>query len=75
MHIEGGELDGNKASIRIANQTGQVLYSEEIPLAVMDTEVNQDFEFQLESILSGGLYTIMLIAGTTTIARKIIIQQ
>jgi hypothetical protein len=75
LHIEGGDLEGNQAYIRIANQTGQILYSEEIPLAVLDTQVNQDFEFQLGSLLSGGLYTLMLIVGNTTIARKIIIQQ
>ena len=73
LHVEGSNLTGNKAYIRIINHSGQVLYTREIPLVLMDTEVNQDFEFQLESFLSSGFYTIMLIVGNATIARKLLI--
>ena len=75
LHVEGGNLYGSKAHIRITNQSGQVQYTQELALAVMDTEVNQDFEIQLGSFLSSGFYTIMLIVGNTTVARKLIIQE
>ena len=75
LHVEGGNLSGSEAYLRISNQSGQVVYNRDLPLAVMDTEVNQDFEIQLGSLLPGGFYTIILIVGNTTIARKLIIQE
>jgi len=75
LHVEGGNLSGSEAYLRITNQSGQVVYNRDLPLAVMDTEVNQDFEIQLGSLLPGGFYTIILIVGNTTIARKLIIQK
>lgn len=75
LHVEGGEISGNKAYVRIVNHAGQVQYNEELNLTLMDNEVNQDFEIQLGSLLTSGFYTVMLIVGNSTVAQKLIIQE
>lgn len=71
LHIEYTSPIELPAYIRIADMSGQVIYTRE--LEVSDEIVNIDEDLLLSQMIQEGFYSIILIIGSQSIARKLII--
>jgi hypothetical protein len=71
LRIEYKNPDELPAYIRIADMSGQVIYTRE--LEVTDEIVNMDEDMLLSKQIKEGFYSIILIIGSQSIARKLII--
>ncbi len=69
--IKNNDMDLKQASLRIADLAGQIHYNTE--LDVSEGIIEKEFRIELPANIPSGLYILILIAGSNSVAEKLVL--